>query len=421
MAAAFFADGQKTAFEGLLQHARPSTVRLFILMAYYMLGARRKTTAVIYLGVASKAAMMLGFHELGNWDDVQDPSKPTSQQVWKSLQILDTLLSCLVGTTGGPPEIHAVGQIQESTKMRDLGFNTTLKGCVLLAELNQRQRQGMRVDISGAEEILEKLQVFGKDVSRDLSPLGELGQLPCTSEARQDNLAKFHASCLYYLGVALVTRPFLMFTLRHRLYSASIEDTKHPVDPRIPRLAQACVVSAKYLVAACKNLTACDNLFANMWLVQLWSLMGGLTLGFAILSGETGQDLKDGFDNAAEILSTLEHPNPGGGQMYNAMRTFEDVINRQQEQQADERRRAALQYVDQLATIGSIQPRPVESSMMLENVVDLDYADCFEWSISDALSELDPLTSLGIAKDEILVELSGDLQMDYSLDLGAAG
>lgn len=159
-------------------------------------------------------------------------------------------------------------QVQESTKIRDIGFNTTLRGCGVLAELNQRQLQGTRVDISGAEEILEKLQGFGKDISRDLHPLGELGQLPCTSQARQDNLAKFYASCLYYLGVALVTRPFLMFTLRHRLNGGTMEDTKHILDPRIPRLAQACVVSAKYLVAACKNLTACDNLFAKMWLVQ---------------------------------------------------------------------------------------------------------------------------------------------------------
>lgn len=147
--------------------------------------------------------------------------------------------------------------------------------------------------------------------------------------------------------------------------------------------------------------------------------MGGLTLGFAILSGETGQDLKDGFDDAAEILSQSEHPNPAGGQIYNAMRTFKDVINRQQEQQAEERRRVALQYVDQLATIGSTQPGPIDSGMLLENVVGLEYDDCFDWSIPDSLSELDPLSSLGIAKDEILVELSGDLQIDYGLDLGA--
>lgn len=145
--------------------------------------------------------------------------------------------------------------------------------------------------------------------------------------------------------------------------------------------------------------------------------MGGLTLGFAILSGEAGQDLKDGFDDATEILSQPEHPNQANSQMCNAMRTFKDVINRQQEQQADERRRAALQYVDQLATIGSTQPEPTESRMLLENFVGLEYDDCFEWSIPDTLSELNPLTSLGIAKDEILVELSGDLQMDYSLDL----
>lgn len=77
LSAAFLANGQKIAFEGLLQHARPSTVRLFILMSYYMLGACRKTTAVMYLGIASKAAMMLGFHELGIREDIGEPKKPS--------------------------------------------------------------------------------------------------------------------------------------------------------------------------------------------------------------------------------------------------------------------------------------------------------------------------------------------------------
>lgn len=37
-------------------------VRLFLLMAFYMLGACQRNAAAMYLGVATKAAVVLGLH-----------------------------------------------------------------------------------------------------------------------------------------------------------------------------------------------------------------------------------------------------------------------------------------------------------------------------------------------------------------------
>lgn len=62
IAAKYFAMAQKAAFEGMLQDPSINMVRIFLLMAFYMLGACQRNAAFMYIGVASKAASALGLH-----------------------------------------------------------------------------------------------------------------------------------------------------------------------------------------------------------------------------------------------------------------------------------------------------------------------------------------------------------------------
>jgi hypothetical protein len=62
-AAIHFARARQIAFEGMLAHPSLSMVRLFMLLAFYMLGACQRNAAFMYLGVASKAAVVLGLHQ----------------------------------------------------------------------------------------------------------------------------------------------------------------------------------------------------------------------------------------------------------------------------------------------------------------------------------------------------------------------
>ena len=59
-AASILAEGQKYAFEGMLCDVSLGAVRIFLLMAFYMLGACQRNAAFMYLGIAAKAASALG-------------------------------------------------------------------------------------------------------------------------------------------------------------------------------------------------------------------------------------------------------------------------------------------------------------------------------------------------------------------------
>lgn len=63
----YFARSRHLLFEAMLQDPSISMIRAFLLAAFYMLGACRRTTAFMYVGVASKAAGILGIHETGGY------------------------------------------------------------------------------------------------------------------------------------------------------------------------------------------------------------------------------------------------------------------------------------------------------------------------------------------------------------------
>ena len=67
IASRYFNRSRHLAFEAMLQDPTISMIRVFLLAAFYMFGACRRTTAFMYIGVASKAASILGLHETGEY------------------------------------------------------------------------------------------------------------------------------------------------------------------------------------------------------------------------------------------------------------------------------------------------------------------------------------------------------------------
>ncbi|KAJ4375337.1 hypothetical protein N0V83_002423 [Neocucurbitaria cava] len=75
-AAMYFSRAQSIAFEDMLTHTSLSMVRLFILLAFFALGACQQSAAFMYLGVASKAAIVLGLHQPMSWKRLQQANGP---------------------------------------------------------------------------------------------------------------------------------------------------------------------------------------------------------------------------------------------------------------------------------------------------------------------------------------------------------
>lgn len=58
----YFSEARKLSFQGFLTDLTLNMARAFVLMAFYMFGACRRNAAFMYLGIATKAASVLGLH-----------------------------------------------------------------------------------------------------------------------------------------------------------------------------------------------------------------------------------------------------------------------------------------------------------------------------------------------------------------------
>ena len=74
-ARAYFDRGRQLSFESMLENPSHALVRLFLLMAFYMLGACQRNAACLYLGIAAKTASIIGLH-----DESQYPASMDMEQ-----------------------------------------------------------------------------------------------------------------------------------------------------------------------------------------------------------------------------------------------------------------------------------------------------------------------------------------------------
>lgn len=71
---AYFREARRDAFAGFLEDPDIDLVRVFLLMAFYMLGECRRNAAFMYLGIAVRAALALGLHSHDSYAGIPGPA-----------------------------------------------------------------------------------------------------------------------------------------------------------------------------------------------------------------------------------------------------------------------------------------------------------------------------------------------------------
>ncbi|KAF7522225.1 hypothetical protein PCG10_007526 [Penicillium crustosum] len=74
---AYFLRAREIAFDGMLMSQNLNTVRHFVLLAFYTLGACNRNAASMFLTIAAKAAVILGLHSSENDTDLSEEEQST--------------------------------------------------------------------------------------------------------------------------------------------------------------------------------------------------------------------------------------------------------------------------------------------------------------------------------------------------------
>ncbi|KAJ5580013.1 uncharacterized protein N7459_005998 [Penicillium hispanicum] len=379
-AAVYFARARSVAFEGMLADPSISMVRLFLLLAFFTLGACRQNAAFIYLGVASKAAIVLGLHQPMSWRRLQKQAEWPSLRlrIWHSLCTLDVLTSSLLGRPCTVPratrhDLHAL-PLDPNTP----AFNAVLKGAALLDDICGILSRGVMIDVPTAEDLLKKLRRW----SQDLPPC--LRQFSCPSCAsmssvdRQTFLGRIHMSSVYYFSVMLVTRPFLIRYSMAKIRRRSGHNYNINLHPDEASLAQVCLSSAAYMGDLARKtglaVMTSELPFGNLCLFTAWTFGAGLILGLSLFASESGTDIQESFKGILEMLNKIGEASPQSRLYSETLGAFMDTISAYRRQSTHKSRHAVDQYIDQILTIDI---DPDQSGQ--ETASSSQYSTTFSW------------------------------------------
>ncbi|KAJ4293701.1 hypothetical protein N0V90_008985 [Kalmusia sp. IMI 367209] len=272
-AAKIFSYARKTAFDAMLENPSLDLVRAFLLMAFYMFGACRRNSAFMYLGVASKAADILGLHSSAQY-------KNLSQEVRKaSLRVFDVICNSILGRPSSTPSLRA-GHTSYVTDNTNISPEDTYKALALGASyelsaiLNEAVTKSSEVGLDTAAT--EGFVLALRQRSRTFPPILRHHGDDDGFNSRHMTIGNVHVSGTYYFSVILVTRHCL---IRHvvpllseqarvsaRPHKGSVPTTTE--DAKVTHLADACIEAATFMAQMCYQVMKSGLLVGNMCILK---------------------------------------------------------------------------------------------------------------------------------------------------------
>ncbi|KAE8307790.1 hypothetical protein BDV41DRAFT_584082 [Aspergillus transmontanensis] len=339
----YFHRARQVAFDDMLMVQNVETVRLFLLMAFYMLGACYRNAASMFLGVAARAAIVLELHGSEAYSTTlskedSERSLPTVPN-WSNIMELNT-----------ESAFYAIGD-----------------GCILLDNIVDTLSKGKLLDIMTAEDLLMQLRKWSGSLPTTLRQFCHPFHSSQTLKPgdRQRLLGSIHISCLYYFAVILVTRPYLIAYLTSRLRGKApdhlISDPDEASDVtlknnKVSKLAQVCVSSSLYMVDMCRRAKSAGLVFRNFCLLKAWIFGAGLILGFSMFAGEPRRDVERLFDSALLLLDDIGRTSPQAQLYHQILTSFLEAVNKYRNRVAGEVYRTVQDYMDQILTIDAVMP-----------------------------------------------------------------
>jgi hypothetical protein len=281
LGAVYVSRAMRGAFEGMLANPSLGMVRLFLLLAFYMLGAGQKNATSMYLGVAARAAVHLDLqHTASGEADMR-------LRTWVSLRIFDILTSFVLGRPQSLSEVsHTLPPlsvpptkplVEELLQTKSPVFYAIFSGCQMIEKILLRLRSQTVLHVPTAEGLLGDLRQWVQTLPDAARTFSVANNAALDAAERQNLVGNIHISCVYYFAIMLITRPFLIAYLISRLRGRApdhlIENPEEATDMSIKnntvsKLAQVCVGSAIYMVDMCQGAQQAGLSFGNLCLLQ---------------------------------------------------------------------------------------------------------------------------------------------------------
>ncbi|KAH8645467.1 hypothetical protein BX600DRAFT_478165 [Xylariales sp. PMI_506] len=369
-AARYFSKARKLAFESMLQDPTTNMARTFLLLAFFMFGACRRNTAFMFIGVASKAAVVLGLHVSGQYKHLSPEERDMRLRTGKSIRALDLVCSSILGRPGSTlslraDDIYASDLNPESTGHRAVALSATYEAATVLESIVHQAAQDSNMDAKTAETFLQMLREWSQALPPVLRQRPRRDREASNPSFREASIGNIHVACTYYFGMILTTRHFLIqhtMPLLHRRpqHGAAARERSYvsSEDSKVAEMAHVCIDAAIYMAQMCSEAADSGTLLGNMCILKAWIFAAGLVLGFCLLSDEsTGLPARDAFEGSLRVLGRLGQLSPQAAQYHDILSSFSDAIATYRAKLAQDQQRTKVPYVERILSLG-----PTDSS-----------------------------------------------------------
>ncbi|KAI1376815.1 hypothetical protein F4677DRAFT_445138 [Hypoxylon crocopeplum] len=428
-AAKHFSVARKMALEEMLEDPTVHVVRIFLLMAFYMLGACRRNAAFMYMGMASKAADIVGLHVSAHIRHQSSTERNIRLRTANSLRVFDIICSSILGRHASSTPLQSFDICpsdlgQEPRHHRCLALSATYELSVVLDEAVRKFAEEGKLKASAADNFLQRLRNWSHSLPTQLRQ--QLRNHPgsdVNANFRELTIGNIHVAGAYYFGVILVTRPFLVQQIMPQLRGRPappiepLEEDRAAYSGKAAEFSQACVEAATYMVEMCSEAIDTSAIWGNMCILKAWVFAAGLVLGFSLLvDTAANSDTNEAFLSSRQVLQHLGRLSPQAAQYHHILTAFSDAINVYKEQLSREKRKSRPLLVERILPLnrtdcnGGIQEPlqlPPPSSTVGGESADLE--DEVTTFLPDALT---PQAVLGqwpqTADEELMLQLIWD-------------
>ena len=296
-----FCIARKTALAGMLEDPTVSVVRIFLLMAFYMLGACRRNSAFMYIGIASKAADIIGLHLSAHIKHLSVTERGIRQVISgrsftnfryrantrgrmrtaHSLRVFDIICSSILGRQSSATPLRSFDvQSRELTELapeqrnnRAIALLATRGVTAVLDESIRKSTEEGKLDANAVEDLLQRLRDWSHALPNQLRQRVRKDNDP-NLDSRESTIGSIHVAGVYYFGVILLTRPFLVQRITPQLRGRSTplveatDEDRAASSGKEDEFAQVCVEAATYMVQMCSEAIDAGIIWGNMCILK---------------------------------------------------------------------------------------------------------------------------------------------------------
>jgi hypothetical protein len=320
-------------------------VQALLLMAVYMLAKSKRNTAFALVGMAARSALALGLHRAETMVIFRAEEQISRKNLWRSLFVIDRLLSCSLGRptaiseddcsgdTLSPADV-TIEQPYEVNVHLVSDYNTTgpyaleaaVRSCSTIGLILRKVYQQRKISTRLAQEIADICKAWPRALP------SMLHWRQAASASPSQGVAILHVNLFYCHSIILLTRPFFLYILNLETQRQVGQTATRGPRPylRMEKFSEACVIASTHTILLVQNAFEAGYLSRRNPAVIYFLFAAALVILANEFAGLYRVDASDTcMVNAINIMNYCAESDQQASRLVYILCSFRDVVAQQ--------------------------------------------------------------------------------------------